>query len=194
MVWKKPEEETHSVRPSTGSTSEPAGQAPRPTPTSGSPGVAVIGSSLVIKGEVSGNEDVVIHGQIDGKVTLHKNSVVVGREGRVKADIYAKSIRVEGQVNGNLFGEGEVVIQKTGQVRGNITAPQVSLENGSKFKGAIDMEPGDAGGASENRAEVRSKEAPIASSDATSSPPASPPAGLTATSATKEAVTASSRN
>jgi cytoskeletal protein CcmA (bactofilin family) len=194
MVWKKPEEETHSARPPMGTTSEPAGQATRPVAATGVPGVAVIGSSLVIKGEVSGNEDVVIHGQIDGKFTLNKHSVVVGREGRVKADIYAKSIRVEGQVNGNLFGEGEVVIHKTGQVRGNITAPQVSLENGSKFKGAIDMEPGDAGGSVDVKAEARSKEAPVAASAPASSPTAAGLPATSPTSANKEAVTASSRN
>lgn len=192
MAWKKPEEETASVTPSAGAASlpsSPAGRSAEPVRTSNG---AVIGSSLVIKGEVTGNEDLFIHGQIDGKVTLHKNSVVVGREGRVKADIYARSIRVEGQVNGDLYGEGEVVIHKSGQVRGNITAPQVSLENGSKFKGAIDMEPGDDRGSAEGKADGKAKETPVASSH--SQPTPSPaPAGLTS-GASKEAVTISGRS
>lgn len=194
MAWKKPEEETPSVSSSTGTMSPPSGPASRPAdPQRASNGGAVIGSSLVIKGEVTGNEDLFIHGQIDGKVTLHKNSVVIGREGRVKADIYARSIRVEGQVNGDLYGEGEVVIHKSGQVRGNITAPQVSLENGSKFKGAIDMEPGDdRGSATEGKVDGKSRETPVTSS-VSPSPPSPTPTGLTS-GAGKEAATASSRN
>lgn len=189
MAWKKPEEETPSVTPSAGAAPSSSGSTGRSADATRTSNGAVIGSSLVIKGEVTGNEDLFIHGQIDGKVTLNKNSVVVGREGRVKADIYARSIRVEGQVNGDLFGEGEVIIHKSGQVRGNITAPQVSLENGSKFKGAIDMEPGEDRGASESKSDGRSKEAPAAGSSA----PSPAPAGVTS-GAGKEAATASSRN
>lgn len=192
MAWKKPEEETPSVTPSTGTASPSSGAVGRPAETMRASNGAVIGSSLVIKGEVTGNEDLFIHGQIDGKVTLNKNSVVVGREGRVKADIYARSIRVEGQVNGDLYGEGEVIIHKSGQVRGNITAPQVSLENGSKFKGAIDMEPGDERSVSESKPDGKSKEASASGSSAQSSPSPAP-AGVTS-GAGKEAATASSRN
>lgn len=192
MAWKKPEEETPTVTPSTGAASPSSGAAGRPADAMRASNGAVIGSSLVIKGEVTGNEDLFIHGQIDGKVTLNKNSVVVGREGRVKADIYARSIRVEGQVNGDLYGEGEVIIHKSGQVRGNITAPQVSLENGSKFKGAIDMEPGDDGGASDSKPDGKAKEA-SAPGGSTQSAPSPAPTGLTS-GAGKEAATASSRN
>lgn len=192
MAWKKPEEETPSVTPSTGAASPSSGAVGRPAETMRASNGAVIGSSLVIKGEVTGNEDLFIHGQVDGKLTLKKNSVVIGREGRVKADIYARSIRVEGQVNGDLYGEGEVIIHKSGQVRGNITAPQVSLENGSKFKGAIDMEPGDERGVSESKPEGKSKEASASGSSAQSSPSPAP-AGVTS-GAGKEAATASSRN
>lgn len=192
MAWKKPEEETPSVTPSAGTAPPSSGAAGRPADAMRASNGAVIGSSLVIKGEVTGNEDLFIHGQIDGKVTLHKNSVVVGREGRVKADIYARSIRVEGQVNGDLYGEGEVIIHKSGQVRGNITAPQVSLENGSKFKGAIDMEPGDESGVSASKQDAKSKEAAASGSSAQSSP--SPAPASVTSGADKEAATASSRN
>lgn len=192
MAWKKPEEETPSVTPSAGAASPSSGAAGRPADAMRASNGAVIGSSLVIKGEVTGNEDLFIHGQIDGKVTLNKNSVVVGREGRVKADIYARSIRVEGQVNGDLYGEGEVIIHKSGQVRGNITAPQVSLENGSKFKGAIDMEPGDERGASDSKPDGKSKEVSAAGGSAQSSP--SPAPASVTSGAGKEAATASSRS
>lgn len=78
---------------------------------------------------------------MEGEVRLKDNNVTVGESGKIKADIYGKSIRVEGQVKGNLYGGQEVVIRASGRVQGNIVSPRVTLENGSKFKGAIDMEP-----------------------------------------------------
>jgi cytoskeletal protein CcmA (bactofilin family) len=103
--------------------------------------VASLGPSLVIRGTLSGQEDLVIEGQVEGEISLRKHSVTVGQKGRVKADIFSKSICVEGEVHGNLFGEDQVTIRKSGKVRGNVTSPRVSLEDGSKFKGAIDMNP-----------------------------------------------------
>jgi cytoskeletal protein CcmA (bactofilin family) len=83
----------------------------------------------------------VIEGQVEGEISLRKHSVTVGQKGRVKADIFSKSICIEGEVQGNLFGEDQVTIRQSGKVRGNVTSPRVTLEDGSKFKGAIDMNP-----------------------------------------------------
>ena len=101
---------------------------------------AVIGSSLVLKGDVTGENDLLIQGQVEGKVVLKKNSVTIGRNGRVKADIYGKVIRVEGKVQGNLFGDDKIIINKSGDVQGNLSAPRVTLEDGARFKGSVDME------------------------------------------------------
>ena len=101
--------------------------------------VATLGPSLVIRGTLSGQEDLLIEGKVEGEISLRKHSVTVGPKGRVKADIFSKSICVEGEVAGNLFGEDQVTIRRSGKVRGNVTSPRVSLEDGSKFKGAIDM-------------------------------------------------------
>lgn len=101
--------------------------------------LASIGPSIFIKGDLSGEEDLRIDGRLEGKVTLRKHNITVGSGGRVSADLYGRRIRVEGTVEGNLFGEEEVVICESGKVEGNITAPQVSLEKGSNFKGSIDM-------------------------------------------------------
>lgn len=101
---------------------------------------AIIGASLVVKGDVAGDEDLLIQGQIEGKVTLQNNSITVGRNGQVKADLYGKTISVEGTVQGNLFADEKIVIRQSGSVRGNLQAPRVTLEEGSKFKGSIDME------------------------------------------------------
>ncbi len=101
---------------------------------------ATIGPSISIKGDLSGEEDLVIQGRVEGKVDLKQNNVTIGKNGRVKADIYGKLISVEGEIEGNLFGLDQIVVRSSGNVRGNISAPRVTLEDGAKFKGSIDME------------------------------------------------------
>ncbi len=101
---------------------------------------AIIGASLIVKGDVAGDEDLLIQGKIEGKVTLQNNSITIGRNGQVKADLYGKTISVEGTVQGNLFADEKIIIRQSGSVRGNLQAPRVTLEEGSKFKGSIDME------------------------------------------------------
>jgi cytoskeletal protein CcmA (bactofilin family) len=95
---------------------------------------AVIGPSIMVKGDLSGGEDLMILGRVEGKVKLEENNVTVGKEGRVHADIYAKIISVEGEVRGNLYGEEKIVVRKTGRVRGNLSAPRVGLEDGAAPK------------------------------------------------------------
>jgi cytoskeletal protein CcmA (bactofilin family) len=110
--------------------------------------VAMIGPSIKIKGEVSGDEDLLIQGQVEGTIHLKNNEVIVGESGHVSADILAKTIKIDGKVNGDITGTENVVISKLGNVRGNIIAPRVLLEDGAMFKGSIDMDPGDAAGKS----------------------------------------------
>lgn len=101
---------------------------------------ATIGSSILVKGDLSGEEDLLVQGRVEGRIDLKQYNLTVGEKGRVKADIYAKIISVEGHVEGNLFGEEKIIIRKSGQVKGNLVAPRVSLEEGSNFKGSIDMD------------------------------------------------------
>jgi cytoskeletal protein CcmA (bactofilin family) len=103
----------------------------------------MIGPSIKIKGEVSGDEDLLIQGQVEGTISLKDHEVVVGESGQVSADIHAKTIKIDGKVNGDISGTENVVISKLGNVRGNISAPRVLLEDGAMFKGSIDMDPGD---------------------------------------------------
>ncbi len=105
-------------------------------------GTSVIGSSITIKGDINGEEDLVIAGRVTGNVTLSSNEVTVSSGGSVNADITAKVVKIEGEVKGDLSGNEKVVISKTGKVQGNIVAPRVTLEDGAKFKGSIDMDPG----------------------------------------------------
>ncbi len=130
MAWKRNEPQPH-----TGSPPPPAARPPQRPGES-----ATIGASIRIKGDLSGDEDLLIQGQIQGKIKLKSHNVTVGPSGRVKADIQGKTIRVEGEVDGNLFGEEEIVIRASGRVQGNLQAPRVTLENGSNFKGSIDMD------------------------------------------------------
>ena len=108
---------------------------------------SVVGSSILIQGEMSGDEDLVIHGRIEGDVSLKKNLVTVGKEGRVNATVTAQVIKVEGTVEGELRGREQIVVTRSGSVNGNIIAPRVTLEDGCRFKGSIDMEGSNTGGA-----------------------------------------------
>jgi cytoskeletal protein CcmA (bactofilin family) len=129
---------------------EPAVAQPPSSPVSPQTArsVAMIGPSIKIKGEVSGDEDLLIQGQVEGTVSLKNNEVIVGESGELSADILAKTIKIDGKVTGDITGTENVVISKLGNVRGNIIAPRVLLEDGAKFKGSIDMDPGDTAGKS----------------------------------------------
>src|SRR5213594_518785 len=138
-MWKKPEAET--PQPESHAAPAPAPQ-PRsvPTPVESRREVAIIGATISIHGELNGQEDLLIQGSVEGKVDLKQNNITVGKSGRVKADMYGKLISVEGEVEGNLHGQDQIIIRSSGNVRGNISAPRVTLEDGGKFKGSIDME------------------------------------------------------
>ena len=100
----------------------------------------IIGPCMKVKGEISGKEDLTVHGQVEGIIDLKKSQVIVSKTGNIKADVYGKIITIEGEVKGNLFGEEKIVLQPSGVVRGDMTAPRVHVEDGAKFKGSVDME------------------------------------------------------
>ncbi len=131
MAWNKKPESQSQPEPSS---SDPQPSAPRVR-------LATLGPSIFIKGKLSGEEDLLIEGRIEGEITLKEHSVTIGRSGKVKAEIHSKNICVEGEVSGNLFASEEVIIRKSGRVEGDATAPRVMLENGAKFRGTIDMQP-----------------------------------------------------
>jgi len=131
-MFKKPESEF--TQP------EPPASVARPVRTEARREAATIGPSIAIKGDLTGEEDLVIQGRVEGKIDLKQNSVTIGRDGKAKADIYGKQISVEGEVDGNLHGQEQVSVRSSGSVRGNICAPRVSIEDGARFKGTIDME------------------------------------------------------
>ena len=101
--------------------------------------VSVIGPTLVFKGELSADEDLIIEGQIEGTIAHHKKNLTVGKQGRVKADIDATSVIIEGQLVGDIRSDGIVTLDKGADVRGNIYCGRIVMEDGARFKGKIDM-------------------------------------------------------
>jgi len=116
--------------------------SPPGSPPFAAPGkAAVIGPGIVIDGDISGSENLVIEGKVRGRIHLAAHEVTVGQSGEVSADISAKVIRVAGKIKGDLSGKEKVIISSTGNVHGNIVAPRMLLEDGAVFKGSIDMDP-----------------------------------------------------
>ena len=136
-MWRKSEPAESNFHPMPAPQAQPAPVSHKPVGQSKE--CAVIGPTITIKGDLTGEEDLLIEGRVEGKVELRRHSVTIGKSGRIKADIYGKTITVEGDVEGNLFGEEQLVVRQTGNVRGNIVSPRVALEDGSNFKGNIDM-------------------------------------------------------
>jgi cytoskeletal protein CcmA (bactofilin family) len=102
---------------------------------------AAIGASIRIKGDVTGDENLIIQGEVDGTILVQGHNVTISKTGKVRANIEARQIIVEGKLEGDLNGEEKVIIRETGNVYGNIVAPRVNLEDGAMFKGSIEMEP-----------------------------------------------------
>jgi len=101
-----------------------------------------IGPTIQIVGDVlvTGNQGVHIEGRVEGTISLSNNILSVGKEGQINATVSARAIFVGGKVEGDLKGDEQIVVQSSGNVRGNIVAPRVTLEDGCKFKGFIDMD------------------------------------------------------
>jgi cytoskeletal protein CcmA (bactofilin family) len=163
-MWKRDE----AVKPST-----PAG--PAPAPAAGPSPVAAadtirtapavneprglerttvnIGKSVVIKGELSGSEDLTIEGQVEGKIELRQNVLTIGPNGRIKAQVFAKSVIILGEVTGNVTATDKVDIRDNGSVDGDIAAPRVAIAEGAHFRGSIDMQKSGGSKPAEPRAE-----------------------------------------
>ena len=109
------------------------------TRSEGDKRMATIGQSIIFKGELSGDEDLEIEGNVDGNVNLANHQLTVGANGRLKAEIVAKSIIVIGQVIGNLTATERIEVQATGVVEGDLKAPRLNVQEGAVLNGSIDM-------------------------------------------------------
>ena len=101
--------------------------------------VAIVGKSIVIKGELSGNEDLVVEGSVDGTITLTDNNLVVGADGRVNANLFARAVTITGKVEGDVQANERVEITATGSLKGNIRAPRLVINDGAFFQGTVEM-------------------------------------------------------
>ena len=136
MKWKKLDADNPLTQTPMQPLPEPSAPRSQPPPTKER---ALIGPSIEIKGTLSGGEDLFVEGRVEGKIELAQHSVTIGPSGRIKADIQGRSIVVMGEVEGNLVGSEQIFLRQSSKVRGNLVAPRVSLEDGSDFKGSIDM-------------------------------------------------------
>ena len=108
------------------------------TPLSGD--LAQIGKSVVIKGDLSGSEDLYVDGQVEGSISLKNNSLTVGPNGQVKASVEAKGIVVQGKLEGNVQASDRVELRKSAVVTGDITTQRISIEEGAYLKGKVDIQ------------------------------------------------------
>lgn len=100
---------------------------------------ASIGSKITMKGELSGEEDLLIEGTVEGSINLGDCLVAVGSKGQIKADIKARAVNIEGQVDGDVHAKELVTVKVGSKMNGNLKAERVHLEDGAKFRGGIEM-------------------------------------------------------
>lgn len=102
--------------------------------------LAQIGKSVVIKGELSGSEDLYVDGQVEGSISLKGNSLTVGPNGQVKASVEAKGVVVQGKLEGNIQATDRVDLRKSAVVTGDIATQRIAIEEGAYLKGKVDIQ------------------------------------------------------
>ena len=149
-MWDKRDTGARPNEPST---------SPTYTPDLGRGGRIVnIGPSIQIKGELQGDEDLTIDGRVEGKIELRDHNLTIGSNGKIKADLHAKTIVIAGEVNGNAFAAERVEIAPTGRLQGDIHSPRITIADGAHFKGSVDMERGAADAARKTASTGRADE------------------------------------
>ncbi|MBS1852962.1 MAG: polymer-forming cytoskeletal protein [Acidobacteria bacterium] len=102
--------------------------------------VAHIGKSVMIKGELSGSEDLYIDGQVEGTIELHGNNLTVGPNGQVRANVNAKGVVVQGKLEGNIRASDRTELRKSAIATGDIITQRMAIEEGAYFKGKVDIQ------------------------------------------------------
>ena len=150
-MWKSSRKEDEAIPP----TSEPSTssypsssassalpvRAPEPArDTMRSSEIATIGKSVVEKGELSGSEDLVVDGEVEGSIALRGQSLTIGPNGRVRANVEARNVILHGRVDGDIHASERVELRKSASLSGDITTARISIEDGAFFKGTIDIQ------------------------------------------------------
>jgi len=102
--------------------------------------VAHIGKAVIIKGELSGSEDLYLDGEVEGTIELHKNSLTVGPNARIRAHINAREVVIHGKVDGNIQAKERVELRRSAVLVGDIVTQRISIEDGAYFKGLVDVQ------------------------------------------------------
>ena len=100
---------------------------------------AHIGKSVIIKGELSGSEDLYVDGQVEGSIELQGNRLIIGPHGQVRANVNAKGVIVQGKLEGNIVAGERAELTKSAIAVGDIVTQRVAIEEGAYFKGKIDI-------------------------------------------------------
>jgi cytoskeletal protein CcmA (bactofilin family) len=134
-----------------------------------------IGKSVVIKGELAGSEDLTVEGNVEGRIELKDHVLTIGPNGKIKAQVLAKSVIVQGEVNGNITATEKVDIREGGSVDGDLISPRVAIAEGAHFRGSVDMQrknqPSAGQGQQPQKASGSSSDKPTPSSEKAVSQP-----------------------
>jgi cytoskeletal protein CcmA (bactofilin family) len=103
------------------------------------PEVAQIGKSVSIRGDITGSEDIYVDGQVEGAIQLNGNSLTVGPNGRIRANITAKNVTVSGSIEGNIQVAERTEMRKTAVVTGDVQTRRIAIEEGAYFKGKLEI-------------------------------------------------------
>jgi len=101
--------------------------------------ISSLGTTCSFKGEITSDEDLTINGFFQGKIDLRNHNLVVGKEGKIEADVQAKDVHILGKMKGNIYASGKVYIAQEAQVIGDISAFRISIMDGAQFKGSVKM-------------------------------------------------------
>jgi cytoskeletal protein CcmA (bactofilin family) len=113
--------------------------------------VATIGKSVVVRGELSGSEDLYVDGSVEGSISLRGQSLTIGPNGQVRANLEARNVIVHGKVDGNIVASDRVDLRKSASLTGDISTARVAIEDGAYFKGTIDIQKPEPAGKLETR-------------------------------------------
>jgi cytoskeletal protein CcmA (bactofilin family) len=114
--------------------------AMRPLGATGDRATARLGASLHVKGEITGSEDLLVDGSVEGLIQLDERKLTVGATAKLTADIIAREVVVYGSVKGNLRAKDRIEIKKDGSVNGDLTTARIMIEDGAYFKGSIEID------------------------------------------------------
>jgi cytoskeletal protein CcmA (bactofilin family) len=151
--------------------------------------IPVLGKTLLFRGELTAEEDVILQGRVEGSIR-HARNLIIGTDGSVLGDVYASHLTVEGLVEGDLHCTEAVIVRATAQVRGNIYAPRVGIMEGALFNGRVEMDPGAAQAGGQGGSRQGARQGPSRPATPTSSAAGRPGGGSAAAAPTRSGASA----